>query len=607
MTVLTDLQIKLAEQMLLSVKNKEMNVTYSELAGRINPPIHHRQIGKNIGQVSFLCHELGLPLLSALVVNKNTHTAGEGFYPLYQMMGIPTNGKSEKELYKEERQAIRECKEWYRLEEHLGLHIGFEKPHGKNNKPSIKAQNATRIERTPWIIPCNPRNYDVDSAFSELSAINWKQGFKAEVGDTVYIYVAAPQSAIKYICSVEKTNLPTAEIDDSEYVVDGSPFLTYGNYMELRLVGMLETPISLSTLQSFGIKTIQGPFHAKPEIVALINSSCILAIDNSDGDLLAVPTGGLPPEYEEPNIHLFSRFRPIPFQRSVDVLNYGFGPGITGKWYSGWQRGSYELTVSGISFRIWFPKMSSDGEPASSSGWINTFSDDGETIIEAASDSNPSLGYEVSDQVRLVFTKTKSGPYLFAGVFLPDRERCTFRYHVHRKVADIADFSKLPPQINYYEREDSEDKVLISDLKNNSLTGAPTHFQFSGQPKMKNEAVVINGHKSFPRDRQTAINALSHADYQCEIDRAHPTFLRRNSSKPYTEPHHLIPMAFSDDFDVSLDVEENIVSLCSNCHNQIHYGQGAEELIIQLYNERIDLLRSVGIDLSLEQLLKYYC
>lgn len=83
---------------------------------------------------------------------------------------------------------------------------------------------------------------------------------------------------------------------------------------------------------------------------------------------------------------------------------------------------------------------------------------------------------------------------------------------------------------------------------------------------------------------------MAHANYECEIDVSHPTFIRKKSDKKYTEPHHLIPMAFSDEFDVSLDVEENIVSLCSNCHNQIHYGKDADVLLRKLYEERKDEL-----------------
>ncbi len=128
MTELTPLQVQLAEQLLISVLRKEMYVTYSELAERVNPPIHHRNVGKNIGQISILCHELGLPLLSAKVINKNTSLAGEGFYALQQSLGIPTEGKTEVELYQAERKAIRVCKEWYKLEDHLGLKIGMPRP-----------------------------------------------------------------------------------------------------------------------------------------------------------------------------------------------------------------------------------------------------------------------------------------------------------------------------------------------------------------------------------------------------------------------------------------------------------------------------------------------
>jgi len=118
--------------------------------------------------------------------------------------------------------------------------------------------------------------------------------------------------------------------------------------------------------------------------------------------------------------------------------------------------------------------------------------------------------------------------------------------------------------------------------------------------------VIIEGRKKYQRDQLIAANALAHAHYLCEIDSNHVTFIRRNSNKNYTEPHHLVPMSYSDDFDVSLDVEENIVSLCSNCHNQIHYGRNSEELLEKLYIERREVLNKVGIEISFERLLKMY-
>jgi predicted restriction endonuclease len=130
---LTNTQIQLAEQLLLTVIRREKVVEYNEIAQRINPPIHCRQVGREIGEVSKLCKELGLPLLSAKVVSKGSGTAGEGFYPLYSLLGLDTEGKSEKELFSQELKKIRECKEWYKLADHLGLDLDLPRPLDSEN------------------------------------------------------------------------------------------------------------------------------------------------------------------------------------------------------------------------------------------------------------------------------------------------------------------------------------------------------------------------------------------------------------------------------------------------------------------------------------------
>ena len=114
------------------------------------------------------------------------------------------------------------------------------------------------------------------------------------------------------------------------------------------------------------------------------------------------------------------------------------------------------------------------------------------------------------------------------------------------------------------------------------------------------------GKKVYKRNTDIAINALGIAQFQCEIEREHYTFMRRNADIPYTEPHHLIPMAYQEEFKHSIDIEENIVSLCSSCHNEIHYGKNAKDKIIKLYNERKDLLEKKKIKISLEKLLSFY-
>lgn len=149
-----------------------------------------------------------------------------------------------------------------------------------------------------------------------------------------------------------------------------------------------------------------------------------------------------------------------------------------------------------------------------------------------------------------------------------------------------------------------EDLQLELNLASASKTN--TTFTYTDEPKAKSTPVTREGVKVYKRDKKVAINALSHANYSCEYDNSHKCFMKKDKVTPYTEAHHLIPMEFQDDFEYSLDVEENIVSLCGNCHNEIHYGEHADVLITKLYNERKDLLEKKKIGITLQQLLKYY-
>ena len=59
-----------------------------------------------------------------------------------------------------------------------------------------------------WLIPANPAYFDVQAAFEAAEEINWKQGKGLKTGDTVFMYVAAPVSAILYKCLITQTDLP---------------------------------------------------------------------------------------------------------------------------------------------------------------------------------------------------------------------------------------------------------------------------------------------------------------------------------------------------------------------------------------------------------------
>ena len=66
-----------------------------------------------------------------------------------------------------------------------------------------------------WIVPANPKFYDVEGAFAGSDVVDWKQGAGIRMGDTVFMYVAAPVSAILYRCKVTETDIPYRYADEN--------------------------------------------------------------------------------------------------------------------------------------------------------------------------------------------------------------------------------------------------------------------------------------------------------------------------------------------------------------------------------------------------------
>lgn len=149
------------------------------------------------------------------------------------------------------------------------------------------------------------------------------------------------------------------------------------------------------------------------------------------------------------------------------------------------------------------------------------------------------------------------------------------------------------------------DEELLDSI-NENIEAFKITFQYKGVAKKKQKSISIKDVEVQRRDRKVAFNALAYANFLCEVESNHPTFIRKNLDVFYTEPHHLVPLAYAKEFEVSLDVEENVVSLCSNCHNQLHYGKEFEGILKKLYDERKKLLDQVGIHISYERLRKMY-
>ena len=144
---------------------------------------------------------------------------------------------------------------------------------------------------------------------------------------------------------------------------------------------------------------------------------------------------------------------------------------------------------------------------------------------------------------------------------------------------------KPPPQST-----DDEDHIYQGEIY--SSTPAPTK---------------TGTYKREHRDRAVAITSLKNASYKCELTPLHKTFMLESGS-PYIEAHHLIPISKQTELRINLDIPENIVALCPNCHRAVHHAEKVTRLAIldKLYLSRKTQLLSAGINHSLSDLARMY-
>ncbi|MCQ8213259.1 hypothetical protein NON08_12185 [Cetobacterium somerae] len=154
-------------------------------------------------------------------------------------------------------------------------------------------------------------------------------------------------------------------------------------------------------------------------------------------------------------------------------------------------------------------------------------------------------------------------------------------------------FKELEALLNKDSISPSDDKINeIKSIQSNTL-------KLKAAPK---RSEVITPRQAFSRNSSIADQALKSANYKCEHQINHETFIS-GKGIPYMEAHHLVPMNAQEQFEWDLDIPENLFSLCPMCHREIHHGNrsGIRKIVTKLYNDRGYLL-----PLSLEEILELY-
>ncbi|WP_106477809.1 MrcB family domain-containing protein [Phytohalomonas tamaricis] len=151
-------------------------------------------------------------------------------------------------------------------------------------------------------------------------------------------------------------------------------------------------------------------------------------------------------------------------------------------------------------------------------------------------------------------------------------------------------------------------KSLISeDLYQSAVQKSEPKEIESGPAKLRSQKLK-GSTNSWPRSVGISKAALDKAGYKCEADETHQTFMANVSGQQFMEAHHLIPMEFQEEFIYSIDVPENIVSLCPNCHRKVHLSVIDEKLPLleKLFMERIGSLKERGIRVGFDKFRSFY-
>ena len=94
-------------------------------------------------------------------------------------------------------------------------------------------------KKSTWIIPANPKVYDIISDFKKSDIMTWNHQSSMELGDIIYIYMTKPMGYIKYKCQI-------IDIND--------------NIMTIKLIKEFDDNLlTFDLLNNYGLKSVRSP------------------------------------------------------------------------------------------------------------------------------------------------------------------------------------------------------------------------------------------------------------------------------------------------------------------------------------------------------------
>ena len=99
-------------------KYDELLITYGDVAKQLPYAFNPRNLDHPLGTLSDYCKDLGLPLISTIVVNQDEMMPGTGYFKYF----FPSAKVSQRpDIFMEQYMRVKACWDWSPLAEELGL------------------------------------------------------------------------------------------------------------------------------------------------------------------------------------------------------------------------------------------------------------------------------------------------------------------------------------------------------------------------------------------------------------------------------------------------------------------------------------------------------
>lgn len=123
-----------------------------------------------------------------------------------------------------------------------------------------------------WIVPCNPKYYDVVEHLSKNDYIVWRKVSAIHKDDMVYLYIALPYQEIKFRCVVVDDDVDEETVAKNAYAIKKTDNGRKSHYLLLKKEYVYEDgTLPLAKLKENGLGQTQTQARTDRRLQAFID------------------------------------------------------------------------------------------------------------------------------------------------------------------------------------------------------------------------------------------------------------------------------------------------------------------------------------------------